>query len=124
MTDSALDHRRAFYSEGAWPDAPNPALDIEGFGPVGIPLGNGAAQALAAQCNQAPFGKGERTIVDTTIRDTWELEPSKFTIKNPSWENFIAKMVCEACKGLGINIEASKPKAELYKLLLYETGSQ
>jgi hypothetical protein len=28
------------------------------------------------------------------------------------------------CEQLGVNIDASKPRAELYKLLVYEKGSQ
>lgn len=33
-------------------------------------------------------------------------------------------IVKSACKALGVNYAASAPRCELYKLLLYETGSQ
>lgn len=32
--------------------------------------------------------------------------------------------VRDVCEVLGVNYEASKPQCELYKLLLYEKGSQ
>lgn len=34
------------------------------------------------------------------------------------------KTVKSVCDTLGVNYEASNPRFELYKLLLYETGSQ
>lgn len=33
-------------------------------------------------------------------------------------------VVREVCAALGVNFDASKPRCDLYKLLLYETGSQ
>ena len=34
------------------------------------------------------------------------------------------KVVKEVCEALGVNLGASRPRSELYKLLVYETGSQ
>ena len=34
------------------------------------------------------------------------------------------RVVKEVCGTLGVNFAASQPRCELYKLLLYETGSQ
>jgi len=64
-------------------------------------------------------------VVDKDVRDTWEIEPSKLSFSNPQWEDFITTTVCpEVCKSLGVPIGDSPPKMELYKLLLYEQGSQ
>ncbi|KIM42413.1 hypothetical protein M413DRAFT_44730, partial [Hebeloma cylindrosporum] len=72
----------------------------------------------------APFGHGERTVVDKDVRDTWEVEPSKLSFSNPEWEEFLTKTVCpEVCKSLGVPVGECPPKMELYKLLLYEQGS-
>ena len=46
------------------------------------------------------------------------------TFVNPDWDEFIAKAMVEICQALGVHFAASKPRCELYKLLLYETGSQ
>ena len=43
---------------------------------IGLPLGAREAQAIISICEQAPFGKGERTVVDTEVRDTWQLDGS------------------------------------------------
>jgi hypothetical protein len=99
------------------------------------------AKSLITKCQQAAFGKGERTIVDKNVRDTWEIDASKvsliachgditlnslqITFKNQAWSKWVNSTVLPAvCEKLGVNIEASKPRAELYKLLVYEKGSQ
>ncbi|KAF7332516.1 hypothetical protein MKEN_00133800 [Mycena kentingensis (nom. inval.)] len=104
-------------------DAPNPYLTIDSLGLVGLPLGPAGAKAVIEHCAQAPFGKGERTIIDTEVRDTWEMEASKIQFRNPAWSAFVQGVVRDVCEGLGVNFDASRPHAELYKLLLYETGS-
>jgi len=41
-----------------------PGLEVEGVGPVALPLTGNAAKALIACCHQAPYGKGTETVVD------------------------------------------------------------
>jgi hypothetical protein len=82
------------------------------------------AELIKTRCIQAPFGKGERTVVDTEVRDTWELDTKDVDFINPAWDEWMDETVNDVCKSLGVNAAASKPRAELYKLLLYETGSQ
>ena len=43
---------------------------------------------------------------------------------NPRWSAFVSQALAQVCQTLGVNFQASQPRAELYKLLLYETGSQ
>ena len=57
-------------------DAPNPSLCIQDVGIVGVPLSTRDAEAIKSKAEQAPFGMGERTIVDTEVRDTWEIDAS------------------------------------------------
>jgi hypothetical protein len=74
---------------------------------------------------QAPFGHGERTVVDKEVRDTWEIEPGKVAFSNLEWLAFVTgNVVRQVCAELGVSVQASMPRCELYKLLLYETGSQ
>lgn len=44
--------------------------------------------------------------------------------ENTAWTPFMDQTIRDVCQVLGVNVEASKPRYELYKLLLYETGSQ
>lgn len=103
---------------------PNPAISITGFGTLGLPLSATEASRLRTVCNRAPFGKGERTVVDTEVRDTWELEPDKVKFGNPDWNGWLNETVVrKVCADLGVPADAV-PRIELYKMLLYETGSQ
>ena len=129
-----------------YPTAPNPVLDVEGLGTVGLPLSSRDAGAIKACAEQAPFGMADQTVVDKTVRDTWEIDGYKVfflpfcslgqaLIKPPlllsqvnfmsaAWQPFFEGVIRDICQTLGVNIDASKPRCELYKLLLYETGSQ
>lgn len=103
---------------------PNPAISVSGLGTLGLPLSPTEAVRLRAVCNQAAFGKGERTVVDKEVRDTWELEPEKIQFNNPAWDRWFKKSVLtKVCADLGVPTDPM-PRAELYKMLLYETGSQ
>ena len=44
--------------------------------------------------------------------------------ENAAWGPFMVQTVRDVCEVLGVNFQASQPRCELYKLLLYETGSQ
>jgi hypothetical protein len=104
--------------------APNPCLAIENLGILGLPLNERDAKLIIERSAQAPYGHGERTLVDKDVRDTWEIEPAQISFKNPAWDSFLVDLVETLCKKLGVNSFASPPRLELYKLLLYESGSQ
>lgn len=104
-------------------DAPNPFLTLKSLGTIGLPLSVREAVAVKANCQQAPFGMGERTVVDKTVRDTWEMNASEVTFENPKWPKFISEMTQKACDALGVDYYACEPRCELHKLLLYEEGS-
>lgn len=106
-------------------NAPNPCLSIDGLGLIGLPLTPRDAKLIIGCSAQAPFGQGELTVVNTEVRDTWEIEPSKISFVNPAWDSFIQREVVKSvCQALGVAPTSIPPRCELYKLLLYETGSQ
>ncbi|RFN46511.1 hypothetical protein FIE12Z_9233 [Fusarium flagelliforme] len=102
-----------------YPVFPNPGLTIEGDNLIPLPLKKDDAQIIKAACRQAPFGHGDKTIVDTSVRNTCELDASKFDLKNPEWAAFLDKMLLSTAAGLGLGDVVAGP----YKLLLYESGS-
>ncbi|KAF7302128.1 hypothetical protein MIND_00779600 [Mycena indigotica] len=118
-----LDFQGHFSIHKTYPNAPNPLLSLDGLGLVGLPLGPSAAKTVIAHCDQAPFGKGERTIVDKELRDTWEMDAIKVNFRNPAWKAFMAGVARDVCDALAVNFLFSRPRVKLYKLLLYETGS-
>lgn len=98
-----------------------PGLEVAGVGPVGLPLTAEQAKELKKHCEQAPYGKGEKTLVDTSVRRVWRMTPDRFTLTNPDWETLLQKVVKKVQKELGL--ERQKLESHLYDLLLYEPGS-
>ncbi|KAI1793098.1 hypothetical protein LXA43DRAFT_1127543, partial [Ganoderma leucocontextum] len=123
ILEGGLEFTGAISFSRTYPTAPNPVLDIEGLGTVGLPLGPRDAAAIKACAEQAPFGMADQTVVDKTVRDTWEIDGHKIHFANAAWKPFLEGAVRDVCQVLGVNFDASKPRCELYKLLLYETGS-
>ncbi len=97
-----------------------PGLEVEGIGNVGVPVSAADAKRIIQQAAQAPYGRGEETIVDTSVRRVWQLEPRQFSLKNAAWEPFIAGIVEAVRTEFAI---PQKVELQLYKLLVYEKGS-
>jgi len=95
-------------------------LEVENIGSIGLPLIKSQAEAIIEQCHQAPFGRGEQTVVDTDVRRVWELEPAQFSISNPQWEKSLADIIKLTKDELGLS--DSQVVHEIYKLLLYQQG--
>ncbi len=106
-----------------WGDRPltMPGLEVNGLGPVRLPLGTAQARKLIELAHQAPYGKGTETVVDTNVRRVWELDPGQFQLTNPKWDHLVAAILQDVQQALGL--EDRKLAAHLYKLLVYEEGS-
>ena len=117
---SKIDRPGSFCVSGSAP-AVLPGLEVEGLGPIGLPLTAKQAKELKKHCHQAPYGKGEKTLVDTSVRRVWRMEPDRFSLTNPDWERFIEETVAKVQEELGL--EKQKLESHLYDLLLYEPGS-
>jgi hypothetical protein len=98
-----------------------PGLQVDGIGPIRFPLGESQARELINQCSQAPYGKGTDTVVDTSVRRVWELDPTRFQFTNPKWGALVTSICDDVRTDLGL--EQEKLEAHLYKLLVYEQGS-
>ncbi|KAH6918164.1 2OG-Fe(II) oxygenase [Coprinopsis sp. MPI-PUGE-AT-0042] len=103
----------------------DPEITVEGLGRVEVPLTTKKqADSIIQFARQSPFGKGEETVVDTTVRDTWEIDGSKITIGNAKWKNWLeTRMIKRVCRRLGVDMTKTSPRLELCKLLLYTKGS-
>ena len=92
-------------------------------GPIGLLLSNDDAQVIIRASHQAPFGKGSETIVDSSVRNTWELNSQQFELRNSEWKNFMGHILAKISKELGLGSKAPRVDAELYKMLLYNKGA-
>ena len=97
-----------------------PGLEVVGVGEIGVPVSAGDAKRLIQQAAQAPYGRGEETVVDPKVRRVWQLEPARFALRNAEWKSCLALIVETVRQEFGI---AQKVEAQLYKLLVYEKGS-
>src|SRR5579863_4574896 len=48
-------------------------LEVDGFGPVRFPVTPAKARKLLGLGQPARFGRGEETLTDPDVRDTWEI---------------------------------------------------
>ncbi|KAL8946882.1 MAG: hypothetical protein Q9222_006781 [Ikaeria aurantiellina] len=102
----------------------DPGLYVKGVGNISLPLDKDRAAAILEKTSQAPFGRGSKTVVDTSFRDTQQLDPSRFRLRNPAWEQNLQNIIKTLGQGLGVQESPSGIKAELYKLLLYKKGDK
>lgn len=99
-----------------------PGLSVKGIGMISLPLQDeDIAKKLVNVASQSPFGKGPDTLMDTSVRKSWQIEPDKVSFANPSFEESIQTLAKKAAQGLGVPEEVSI-EAFSYKMLLYETG--
>jgi predicted 2-oxoglutarate/Fe(II)-dependent dioxygenase YbiX len=97
-----------------------PGLKVKGVGHIALPLLEQQAKSLIKLSQQAPFGYGEETIVDTNVRNSWQIAAEDFELTNPQWEEALQEAVEQIGKQLGL--DDCKIEFEQYKLLIYEQG--
>ncbi len=102
-------------------DVSLPGMFIKGVGEISLPLPEEQARKIIAACEQAPFGRSEETVYDTSVRKVWQMGPEKVEIRNPAWNKVLAKECTHIAEKLGLH--DSRVKFDLYKLLVYEKGS-
>ncbi|MCB2261534.1 MAG: 2OG-Fe(II) oxygenase [Candidatus Thiosymbion ectosymbiont of Robbea hypermnestra] len=95
-------------------------LEVDGIGQIALPLLPVQAEQLVAAAEQAPYGRGGETLVDTDVRRTWQVDAARVRIGGRRWEKDLGRIVRQAATGLGV---AGRVAAEFYKLLIYDEGS-
>ncbi|KAL8763053.1 MAG: hypothetical protein Q9184_001080 [Pyrenodesmia sp. 2 TL-2023] len=98
----------------------DPGLHIDNVGNISLPLPSSDAKKIMATSRQAPFGRGSKTIVDKSFRNTKELDIDHFRLRNPAWEQYLQDIIRVLGAGLGFPESPAGIQAKLYKLLLYE----
>lgn len=108
-----------FYAKGSLEVFP-PCLQVNKVGRISLPLLPIQADHLVQVAERAPYGKGYETVIDTDVRRTWQVNADQVNLSGKYWKNNLATIVRKVKSGLGVDCEVS---AELYKLLVYDTGS-
>lgn len=114
--------RPGSFAAGGKVQLPFPALQVNGIPEkIGLPINSFQVGKVVEKCSRAPFGRGEDTIVDTSVRCTWQLNPSQFSIGNRAWKKELMSLVSRVKTELGCDA-TQDVSCELYKMLLYEPG--
>lgn len=114
------DVRRAgdFFTTGVF-DWRAPLLSVDGIGPLALPLLEAQAKQLIGVGDLAPYGRREETLVDPTVRNSWQIDAKRVRIRGARWDEALSGVVARAAEGLGVE---SAVEAVFYKLLVYEPG--
>ena len=92
-------------------------LEVEGFGAVRFPVTPARARKLLSLGRPARFGRGEETLTDTDVRDTWEIPKH---LVRAQWNDAALKVILATVKEeLGLP-HAAELTADLHSLLVYE----
>lgn len=116
---SDVKHPGDFFVCGAI-EIPMPRVEVEGAGTLSFPVPDAQIASIVRQAERAPYGRGEETIVDTSVRNVWQIPPGKVKIVGKSWATNFENILSKVRAGLGCG-DASV-SAELYKLLVYDRG--
>jgi len=92
-------------------------LEVEGFGHVKLPVTPAKARKLLGLGQPARFGRGEQTLTDPDVRDTWEIPKH---LVRAEWNDATLKVILATVKEeLGL-LNAAELTAGLHSLLVYE----
>jgi hypothetical protein len=105
---------------GALPTTPPAGLNVEGVGDVALPLQEEKIRQLIDKSHQAPYGRRSETLVDVSVRNTWEINGDQLHFFDPAWLHYLLDLSKRVATDLGIEAPI---RLDLYKMLIYETGA-
>lgn len=110
--------KQAFYATEEFPVS-KISVSVEGIGPIDFPISSETLEKLMALSHKAQFGLGEKTLLDETVRNTYEIPADKLQVTVPEDE---LNSLLEAMRdSMGLD-EKSRIVPHLYNLLLYAPG--
>ena len=96
-------------------------LEVTDLGPIKTPIRAAQAKRLIGAARPAQFGRGEETLRDVSVRDTWELTPDQVSLGGRTWQAHLDAALEHFCDELGLPVGA-RLTAELQSLLVYGKG--
>ncbi|MYF49965.1 MAG: 2OG-Fe(II) oxygenase, partial [Gammaproteobacteria bacterium] len=97
-----------------------PVVSVDGVGQLSFPVPEGQVRALMSVAERAPYGRGPDTVVDTSVRDCWQIDAGRFRLGGSAWPATFAQILETVAHGLGC--PEDRIEAQLYKLLVYDEG--
>ncbi|GGX69149.1 hypothetical protein GCM10010358_24440 [Streptomyces minutiscleroticus] len=96
-------------------------LEVHGVGAIRLPLRAPQAKQLIQVARPARFGRGEQTLSDPAVRDTWELTPEQFAMRGTGWEGLLDGALDHFREELGLP-PGTRLRAEPHSFLVYGKG--
>lgn len=96
-------------------------LYVAEIGRIGLPIRPASAKQLIDVARPAHVGKGEETLYDTSVRDTWELTPEQITLGGDRWEAELSGALRQLGTELGLP-QTAQLRTELHSMLVYGKG--
>lgn len=96
-------------------------LSVTDIGAISLPMRAAQAKRLIAVARPASFGRGQETLSDRSVRDTWELTPAEVTLGGPRWDAQLEVALMHFSDELGLP-PGSQLRAELHSMLVYGKG--
>lgn len=90
-------------------------------GDLRLPLKPRTIKSLIKQSRPAKYGLKEKTLLDKSVRDVWEIPKSRVKIDQRHWKKSFDAALSQLKMSLGLS-EQSRLKAELHNLVIYEPG--
>ena len=113
----------SFATSGIIDSFVHPGISVDPIGTVRLPLSEEDAYTLVQASHKAPFGKGTETVVDESVRRTWEIDAGKIHFLNKRWQSCLDRTVEHVARELGVADGAINVRAEFYKMLIYGKGA-
>lgn len=86
---------------------------------LAFPLCSEQIRAVLDDAESAPYGQGEQTVHDASVRKCWQVDASNIRIEGTAWAKYLNKVVRTVAEELGVE---GAVEATLYKFLIYGEG--
>lgn len=130
MTTTALDQIAELLGEMSAPGgfsarrtaaAEDLHIEVKGFGPLRFPISQAQAKRLCSLARPARYGRGEQTLLDRQVRDTWSIPKSRVKIDQRQWNRTLRPVLEGLRADLGLP-DGCRLKVELHGMLVYGPG--
>jgi aryl-alcohol dehydrogenase-like predicted oxidoreductase len=88
---------------------------------VSLPIRAPQAKKLIAVARPAKFGRGEETLTDASVRDTWEISPDHVTLGGPGWIALMDGLLDHFRDELELP-PTTRLRVEVHSMLVYGKG--
>lgn len=96
-------------------------LEVRGVGRLALPTSRRQARQLCQIGRPARYGQGELTLLDRSVRDTWEIPKSRVKIDQRRWKRTLLPVLEQLGADLGVPAGA-RLKAQMQAMLVYAPG--